>query len=62
MCQVMQVSRSGYHAWLKRPESNRKAQKRELLKKIRIAIVINYNRIHRITGLTEQNYLVYRIH
>ncbi|MTI85919.1 MAG: transposase [Firmicutes bacterium] len=35
MCQVMQVSRSGYYAWLKRPESNRKAQDRELLKKIR---------------------------
>ena len=31
----MQVSRSGYYAWLTRPESNRKPQDRKLLKKIR---------------------------
>lgn len=35
MCQVMEVSRSGYYAWLKRPESNRKRKNKELLKKIR---------------------------
>jgi len=30
----MQVSRSGYYAWLKRPESNRKRQNKELLTEI----------------------------
>lgn len=35
MCRVFKVSRSGYYAWLKRPESRRKIQNRELLKKIR---------------------------
>jgi putative transposase len=31
----MNVSRSGYYAWIKRPESNREIQNRKLLKKIR---------------------------
>ncbi|WP_274428818.1 IS3 family transposase, partial [Desulfolucanica intricata] len=35
MCQVMRVSRSGYYAWIKRPENNRKIQNRKLLEKIR---------------------------
>jgi len=35
MCQVMEVSRSGYYAWIKRPESSRKIQDRELVKEIR---------------------------
>jgi len=32
---ALEVSRSGYYAWLKRPESRLKIQNRELLKKIR---------------------------
>jgi len=32
---VMEVSRSGYYAWIKRPESSRKIQDRELVKEIR---------------------------
>jgi putative transposase len=35
MCQVMQVSRSGYYAWLNRPESSRQRRNKELLVKIR---------------------------
>jgi len=35
MCVALEVSRSGYYAWLKRPESRLKIQNRELLKKIR---------------------------
>jgi putative transposase len=31
MCPVLQVSRSGYYAWLKRPESNRKKEDKELI-------------------------------
>ena len=30
MCQVLQVSRSGYYAWQKRPESNKKKEDRKL--------------------------------
>ncbi|WRO21353.1 IS3 family transposase [Metallumcola ferriviriculae] len=35
MCRVLEVSRSGYYAWLKRPESDRKRRDKYLLKKIR---------------------------
>lgn len=35
MCQVMQVSRSGYYAWLDRPESSRRSRNLKLLTKIR---------------------------
>lgn len=35
MCRILEVSRSGYYAWLKRPESRRKSQNRKLLKEIR---------------------------
>lgn len=35
MCRVLGVSRSGYYAWLKRPESSRKSRNEELLKEIR---------------------------
>ena len=35
MCHVLQVSRSGYYDWSKRPESNRSRSNRELLHKIR---------------------------
>lgn len=35
LCRVMQVSRSGYYAWLKRPESNRSRENRQLVEQIR---------------------------
>lgn len=35
MCQVFKVSRSGYYAWLKRPESKRAASNKKLLEDIR---------------------------
>jgi putative transposase len=37
MCRVLQVSRSGFFAWLKRPASPRSKRQRELVEKIRIA-------------------------
>jgi putative transposase len=37
MCRVLQVSRSGFFAWLKRPASQRSKRQRELVEKIRIA-------------------------
>lgn len=35
MCQVLNVSPSGYHAWRRRPESRRAGQDRQLLAEIR---------------------------
>jgi len=35
MCQTMEVSRSGYYAFLKRPESKRSKRQKQLLEKIR---------------------------
>jgi transposase InsO family protein len=35
MCNVLQVSRSGYYTWLKRPESNRNRENRKLVEQIR---------------------------
>ena len=35
MCQVLQVSRSGYYDWARRKESNRSQRDRTLLKEIR---------------------------
>lgn len=35
MCQVLEVSRSGYYAWLRRPKSNRKQLNEELVEKIK---------------------------
>jgi len=35
MCQVLQVSRSGYYAWLQKPESNRAISNKLLLKEIK---------------------------
>lgn len=35
MCQVLEVSRSGYYAWLKRPESSRASRNNLLLEEIR---------------------------
>jgi transposase InsO family protein len=37
MCRVLQVSRSGYYAWVERPESARSGENRRLLVLIRIA-------------------------
>ena len=34
MCEVLQVSRSGYYAWLKRPESQRSRENKQLVKQI----------------------------
>jgi transposase InsO family protein len=36
MCKLLNVSASGYHAWLKRPESRRSRQNRALEAKIRV--------------------------
>lgn len=36
MCQTMKVSRSGYYAFLKRPESNRSKRQREVLGRIKV--------------------------
>ena len=38
LCQVLDVSPSGYYAWRKRPTSQREMANRELLREIRIAI------------------------
>ncbi|MBM7855780.1 transposase InsO family protein [Desulfohalotomaculum tongense] len=38
---MMEISRSGYYAWIKRPESSRKIQNRELVKEIRKAYKIS---------------------
>ena len=35
VCSVLEVSRSGYHAWLKRPDSARSMRRRELAAKIK---------------------------
>ena len=37
MCRVLAVSRSGYHAWRGRPESPRRARRRQLLARVRAA-------------------------
>lgn len=36
MCQTMKVSRSGYYAFLKRPESNRSKRQRDILERIKV--------------------------
>ena len=36
MCKLLKVSRSGYHAWVKRPESRRSRENRALEAKIRV--------------------------
>jgi len=41
MCRVFQVSRSGYYAWVNRPESRRSVANRRLLSQIRIAYARN---------------------
>ena len=52
MCKLLNVSRSGYHAWLKRPESRRKRENRDLEAKIRVLHAASHGiygapRIHR---------------
>ena len=46
MCHVLRVSRSGYYAWLSRPESQRSLANRQLLSQIRIV----HNRNRRLYG------------
>ena len=36
MCKLLNVSRSGYHTWFKRPESHRSLENRALEAKIRV--------------------------
>jgi len=52
MCKLLNVSRSGYHAWIKRPESRRKRDNRALEAKIRVLHAASHGiygapRIHR---------------
>jgi putative transposase len=52
MCRVLQVSRSGFFSWLKRPASGRSKRQRELVEKIRAAYQQNRElygspRVHR---------------
>jgi len=35
MCQILDVSRSGYYAWISRPESHSKRSNRDLLERIK---------------------------
>ena len=35
LCEVMQVSKSGYYAWLKRPESKRSKENKQLVERIK---------------------------
>jgi transposase InsO family protein len=39
MCNILNVSRSGFYAWQRRPASNKTLARRELLEKIRVAHV-----------------------
>jgi putative transposase len=52
MCKLLNVSRSGFHAWFKRPESLRKRENRSLEAKIRVLHAASHGiygapRIHR---------------
>ena len=52
MCRLLNVSRSGYHAWLRRPESYRNRENRSLEAKIRVLHATSHGiygaiRIHR---------------
>jgi putative transposase len=42
MCQIMNISRSGYYAFLKRPESERSKRQKEILNEIRIIHAENH--------------------
>ena len=35
LCEAMQVSRSGYYAWLRRPESQRSQENKQLVEQIK---------------------------
>lgn len=48
MCRVLRVSRSGYHAWCKRPDSARARRHRDLAKKIRA--IYNEDKNYRVYG------------
>jgi putative transposase len=40
MCDILKVSRSGYYAWLRRPESQRARENKVLATKIRVALFL----------------------
>jgi transposase InsO family protein len=42
MCEILQVSRSGYYAWAKRPPSNRSQRQKELVKQIRASHTLSF--------------------
>lgn len=42
MCQIMNISRSGYYAFLKRPESERSKRQKKILDEIKIVHTENY--------------------
>jgi putative transposase len=53
MCQVLEVSRSGYYNWLKRPESKRTLSNQQLLKEI-IRVHKKYRYAYGYPRVTEQ--------
>lgn len=46
MCNVLDVSRSGYYAWLNRPESLRKKENRKLALQIRVIHNQKYKKVY----------------
>ena len=46
MCNVLDVSRSGYYSWRKRPESLRKKENRKLALQIRIIHNQKYKKVY----------------
>ena len=53
MCQVLEVSRSGYYGWLNRPESKRALNNKKLLKEI-IRVYQKSRRAYGYPRVTEQ--------
>lgn len=53
MCKVLKVSRSGYYAWLKRPQSERKKRKERLAKRIK-QIFLESRRLYGSPKITEE--------
>ena len=52
MCRVLEVSRSGYYAWLKRPESRRSRKDRHLKVQIRTIFMKNKERYEALRALS----------
>jgi len=46
MCNVLNVSRSGYYAWRKRPESNRSRENRKLAVQIKVIHMDKHKRVY----------------